>query len=187
MSQTFQSNFKPVVKGTAVVTEFGGARVKLMTDDDVYAEIRTYMSKMNATELESLLQTFKNTINSLLSFATEKVSGDEEDCANLERVRRIIGFLPPEEIFIRVKDKVWAVRDHIINENLQYFMDKDYGNMIKKDQKQELLENIICVIKDYVTQMSEEDIQTLWTKGKIMLRCVALYERMRRAIEQQSI
>jgi hypothetical protein len=183
MSQTFQSNFKPVIKGAAVVTELGGDRVKLMTDDDVYDEIRTYMSRMNATDLESILQTFKNTVNSLLSFATEKVGNDEEDCANLERVRRIIGFLPPEEIFIRVKDKVWAVRDHILNENLQYFMEKDYGNMIKKDQKQELLENIICVIKDYVTQMSEEDVKTLWTKGKIMLRCVAIYHKMRGAID----
>lgn len=181
----FKSDFKPVIVGPTVVAQIGGQQVKLMTDTDVYDEIRLYMNYMKTGDLEPILRTFKNAVNSLLSFATEQVGDDEEDAANLDRARRMIGFCPAEEIFIRSKDKIWAVRDHILGENLQYFMDRDYSNMIKRDQKQEMLENIVYVIKDYVEQMSAETRAVLWTKGKIMLRCVALYIKLRESIDEK--
>lgn len=181
----FISNFVPKITGPTVVTQLGGHQVKLLTDDDVLAEIRDYMSNMKTSQLTPILRGFQNAVSSLIAFAAEIVGDDEENSANLDRTRRIIGFCPPEELFIRAKDKVWAVRDHILTKDLKYFLERDYSNMIKRDKKQELLEDIIGTVKDFAALMSNEQHEALWTKVKIILHWVATYLKLRQEIQLQ--
>lgn len=183
-SERFVSNFVPRITGPAVVTQLGGQQVKLLTDDDVLAEIRDFMSNMETAKLTPILRGFQNAVQSLISFAAEIVGDDEESAADLDRTRRLISFCPPEEMFIRAKDKIWAVRDHILKKDLKYFIDRDYSNMIKRDQKQELLENIVMTVKDYAALMSTEKHEALWTKCKIILHWVAKYMREREAVSK---
>lgn len=146
-----------------------------LTDEDCN-KLMQKIIKVDATEMNDIFRTYSNTITAILTMVIKNAQDDEE-IVEIERVKRIINFAPIEEKFIRSKDKIWAVRNHIINKNLKYFIEKDYSSVIKRDHNQAMLEAIIEIIKNGITKLSQEDLNFYWKKAAVMLKCVVRFKK----------
>jgi hypothetical protein len=150
-------------------------RVKPMTDEEVLEQTRR-IAKADPKEINNIYQTQVNIIKSILAMA-EKQATEENELIELGRLKRLISLTPIDEIFIRTKDKIWAVREHILNKNADYFLKKDYSAMIKKDHNQAFMETLIEIIKDKFSTLNKEEQLFYWKKAAILLSCVIRFKK----------
>lgn len=151
-------------------------KFKPLTQEEVDATIQKIV-KANPAALDKIFQTYTKTLNQLLVVALKQTT-DESEIVEIERLKRIINLCPIEERFIRSKDKIWAVRDHIIKKNADFFLKKDYSSIIKKDGNQIILETLIEIIKDKFTSLSTDEKEFYWKKGAVMLSCVIEFKQV---------
>jgi DNA-binding XRE family transcriptional regulator len=151
---------------------------KPLDENDVLQEMQN-LGKLDEKIMNKILNTYSNAISSLIKTASVHLEndGDEEDIVLLEQVRRVLGFCPSEELFIRSKDKVWAVRHHIMKQNANYFLEKDYSASIKEDGNQAFIESLIEVVRNTYEDIEEVEREAYWKIAKKILHCVALYKK----------
>jgi predicted choloylglycine hydrolase len=153
-------------------TEF---KIKPLTDADVAQTIKR-IADADANELNDIYNKYANAILSILTMG-QKQTKDEDELVELDRLKRIINLTPSDERFIRTKDKVWAVREHIINKNAKFFIERDYSAAIKKDHNQGFIETLISIIKYKFTQLTKTEQDFYWKKAAILLNCVARFKK----------
>jgi hypothetical protein len=147
-----------------------------LTEDQVEA-IRKRLANADPTELNKIFNTQTQVINATLQMAI-KQTDEEDEIVELEHVKRIINMAPADELFIRSKDKIWAVRKHILNKDATFFLNKDYKSLIKKDKNQSMIETLVSIIKERYVALSHEDQEQYWLKGIKLLQLVASYKKL---------
>lgn len=150
-------------------------KLKPLSDEDVERTLQR-IAKANVEELNDIYRTYANTINSMISVALKQTE-DESDLVQLERLKRIINLTPEDERFIRSKDKIWNVREHILNKNAKYFLEKDYNPMFKKDHNQSMLESLVEIIKDKFDELDSDEQLFYWKKAATLLNCVVRFKK----------
>lgn len=144
------------------------------------AEVEEQRKKLLAADpkvLTEIYNTCVQTLNGLLTMVLKQTE-DEEEIVEIERLKRIINLTPVEELFIRTKDKIWAAREHILNKNADWFLNRDYKNLIKKDHNQVFIETIVGLVKDRYGSLSLEDREKYWEKALLLLRNVARFKKL---------
>jgi len=147
-----------------------------LTEDDVNNVLKK-LTDANMDEINSIFDDASRAVNAIISRATKEAT-DESEIVELERIKRIVNLAPKEEKFIRMKDKVWKVREHILNKNADYFFKKDYSEFIKKDHNQVFLENIVEIICQKFKQLNESEQEFYWNKALILLQCVLKFKKI---------
>lgn len=153
--------------------------VRPLSEEDV-DNARRLLATLDAKELNEICDGYTQQIKSLISTVRKSMDPveDEDDLVELERLSRILGFCAADEIFIRSKDKIWAAREHIINKNADWFLNRDYSKLIKKDQKQTLIETIVRFIREKYVALSEEEQNIYWRKAGELLMFVCRYKQL---------
>jgi hypothetical protein len=144
-----------------------------LNDDDVNSRMKV-MNSMDQKVVNTLLNDYRNAVLSIISMAKKQAEedNDDEEIVEIDRIRRIMGAAPVEEVFIRSMDKVFGACDHICNKNAKYFLDKDYSKFIKKDQNQVLIETLVNLVKSKYITLTKKQQDAYWSKAGIMLKCV---------------
>jgi hypothetical protein len=148
--------------------------VVALSDDDIDEHRRRYFGKADPQKLSDLFDEFGREINHLVLMVKRRTT-DISELVQIERVVRLMGICPPDEKFLRVKDKVFAVREHILNKNAAYFLNKDYSGLIKKDSKQAFIESLVETIKNTYDELTDKEKEMYWDKGLKILRLVIEY------------
>jgi HSP90 family molecular chaperone len=151
---------------------------KPLSADDVL-RIRKEIATLNQDKLHTIINTYCSHINSVITMVKEQLT-DETEIAEMERLKRIIGFCPKEELFIRTKEKVWNVRDHIINKDMEFFYNRDYSSMVKKDENQSFIEALMNIVKYNFKQLTPKEQDRYWNRGIMMLKNIVEFEKLRR-------
>jgi hypothetical protein len=154
--------------------QFVGA--KPMSDEEV-ANARKRLASLSVADLNSILDTYTRLTKGLLTM-TLKNTKDEEEIVEIERLKRLVNMAPKEELFLRSKDKIWAARVPIMEKNAAWFINRDYGSLIKKDNKQVMIETLISIIRDMFESLSEEEKELYWRKAIELLQLVATYKKL---------
>ena len=144
------------------------------------ADVANAMKKLASAdpkELNDIFNKYAQALNGVLVMA-QKQAVDETEIIEVERIKRIVNFVPVEERFIRTKDKIWAVREHIINKNAKYFMEKDYSAAIKKDGNQAMIETLVDLVKEKFATITEQEKDFYWKKGAMMLNCIVRFKKL---------
>ena len=137
-------------------------------------EIVVLLNAMPKDKQPQLNKIFNDASNVLMSLVTTciKTTKDEEDIVELERLKRIMKACPPDEMFIRIKDKIWTVREHLLTGNAKYFLEKDYSSLIKKDGNQSFIESLMEIIKTLYLVASDAEKRVYFQKAKILVELV---------------
>jgi hypothetical protein len=159
------------------------ADVKPLSEDDVLNEMKA-LNSIPPDQMNKIINNYTNALAAMLTMSVENTS-EEEQIVELEQIKRIMGLCPSVEKFIRSKDKVWGARKHILDRNADYFMNKDYGKLIKKDANQAFIESIIELIKDRYDNMEKKELDFYWDKATVMLRCVATFKKAMRTLSKK--
>ena len=158
---------------------------KPLTQSDVNEE-RKKLLLMPAKQMNRLVDDFSNCLTRILTAAEkrlkqmEKDNPDEdysEDIVLVTQIRGLMAFCPNEELFVRTKGKVWKVKDHILKRNVNYFRDRDYNKLIKKDSNEAFIYQIIDLIKDQVDVLTSDELEYYWKQVAQMLQCVAIFKK----------
>ena len=151
-------------------------KFKQLTDDDVFEMVKKTLH-VDPKKLNEIYQQYVNNLNSMLVMA-KKQTDDETEIVEIERLKRFINMLPIDEVFMRGKDKVWNVRNHILNRNANFFLERDYSKVIKKDKNQVMMETLVEIIKDKYSHVSNEEMEYYWKKGAYALNCIIRFKQL---------
>lgn len=172
-------NYKTICKINMSDKKDDFVEAKPLSEEDV-DEIRKRLSKLSNSDfkkVEDLCVKYKQLITGLISTA-RKQTKEEDEIVEIERLKRLLGLCSCDELFYRSKDKIWAVRNKLINKDLNWFINRDYGKLIKKDSKATLIETLVNIIKDKLTEMSTEERDIYWNKGLQMLLLVGEFKKI---------
>lgn len=150
--------------------------IKPLSEDDIAAQKKRLLDA-DPKELNDIYNKCLQVINSMLVMVM-KQTDDDEEIVEVERLKRVINLSPLEEVFIRSKDKIWASREHILNKNADWFLNRDYKNLIKKDHNQVFIETIVSLIKDRYNTLPLEDKDKYWEKALLLLRNIARFKKL---------
>lgn len=98
----------------------------------------------------------------------------------LESLQSRIGLardIDPLLIINRCKDKVWMHREHIINENEEFFLKNKFTEYIKNDENKSFMHSLINLIKTKYKGLSAPEKKELWRLVKEMLRHIVEYKK----------
>ncbi len=139
------------------------------------------LKKIDGTpeELDIICTVFNRNIMGMIRFIMSKEDSPDIHALNTA-VREVINESATLALD-RCKDKIWGAREYIKNENSDYFLKRDYSNLIKKDKREGFITSIVSIIKDGWNTLYDEERDQVWAKTKLMLKCVAIYEKWRRA------
>jgi len=116
---------------------------------------------------DSLKLLYKNMLG-IIDLFQKKFPND----VDIEQLRRLIIMLNKEEPLVvmkSIKDAVWKIKDHIINENEEYFLSNDRKKEIKngvQDKYSDLANNLTRKIFSKIRYFSEKEKETIWKKLK---------------------
>ena len=148
--------------------------------DDAVNAILIKMGKLNPKDINYICDTFAQCINKLLKtiLFTLDSYNDEDDIVEIDRLKRIIGLCPKDELFIRSKDKLWHTRYHIMEKNENWFFSYDYSKNIKKDFKQSMIETLIKLIMRKWKELTTDEKNKYWVEIIKMLQLVAMFKKL---------
>jgi CII-binding regulator of phage lambda lysogenization HflD len=152
------------------------AGVTTMSEDDVSSELKK-LAKVDPKVLNDIYNTHAQLINAIVAMVKKQLK-DEEDIVEIEHLQRVLNLAPLDEKFIRTKDKIWAVREHLIKKNAKFFLDRDYSKQIKKDHNQVMMETLVNLVKIQFNSLSAEDQDFYWQKGNMLLVNVCKYYKL---------
>jgi hypothetical protein len=153
--------------------------IKPLSEDDI-DKLRERLLKLSDSDfkkIEDICVKYKQLINGLISTA-RKQTKEEDEIVEIERLKRLLGLCSCDELFYRSKDKIWSVRNKLINKDLDWFVNRDYSKLIKKDSKTTLIETLVDIIKDKIANMSLEERDIYWNKGLEMLLLVGQFKKI---------
>lgn len=146
-------------------------------DVDKLRERLLKLSNADFKKVEDICNRYKQLINGIISTA-RKQTKEEDEIVEIERLKRLLGLCACDEIFYRSKDKIWSVRNKLINKDLDWFVNRDYSKLIKKDSKATLIETLVDIIKDKIKGMLPEERDIYWNKGLEMLLLVGQFKKI---------
>ena len=149
---------------------------KPLSEQDI-EDIKRRLANVDPDKINEIYTKCSQLINRLITMVM-KQSLDEDEIVEIEHLKRVINLAPLEEIFIRSKDKIWNVREHIMNKNADYFIKKDYRTQIKKDHNQVFIETIVNNIKQRFAVLPADDQAKYWQIATELLRNVAVYKKL---------
>jgi hypothetical protein len=150
--------------------------VSPMTDADVN-NVRKRLTLLDEKEMNYIIDTYSQIIKGVLTLAMKNTK-DEDEIVELERLKRIINLAPKDELFIRSKDKVWAARKRVIDRDINWFLNRDYSKLIKRDSKQVMIETLINIAKNSYLKLDADEQEMYWQKGFKVLQIVAQYKKI---------
>lgn len=146
-----------------------------LNDDDVDNEMRI-LADMPINQMKKLLNTYLQTINSIIVTSIH-MCDDEDDAMELERLKRLVRFLPAEETFIRSKNKIWAVREQIKNRNEDFFLNIDHNKYIKNDRNKTFITNLLDIALNAQKRFSKREKDIFWNKVDTLLQCTIQFNK----------
>ncbi len=146
-----------------------------MDDYDV-ERIMSRIAQTDGKEANRIFDAFNVELNRLISTIRSQIT-EEHEIVECERIKRILGMLPVEQKFLRMKEKVWHVRRHIINKDRDFFFNRDYGKMIKRDKNQAFIEAAIEIVKAHFDVLTPAEKDFYWRSAAKMLKLVIDFKK----------
>lgn len=144
-----------------------------MTDAQVSEEMKK-LGRLNSTEVKKICEGYANLVKQLVKNIKNKLNKrkDLDEIIQVEQLMRLISLCPSEEIFIRSKDKIWFARKFILEKNAEWFLNRNYSENIKRDQKQRMIETLVRMVQIKWKNMNEDERNEYWTKAAELLKIV---------------
>lgn len=129
----------------------------------------------NLAELDRVCKEFHSCISKILNVVDSKLPGN----LDIDRLKRLIRLARDEDpllVISKCKDKIWDAREHILTENEEFFLNKEYDQYIKKDANQAFIETLVTLVKEGHQSLSDEEKKYVWEVNKDLLTAVTEFK-----------
>jgi uncharacterized protein YeeX (DUF496 family) len=131
--------------------------------------------KETTEKINNTISEFHRSVFSILKICRKIEPGN----ILLESLQKRIGFardFSPFIIIDKCKDKVWVHREYIINEDENFFLQKNFSSYIKEDENKSFINDMITLIKSKYQERSTAEKKELWRHIKLLLKYVTQYK-----------
>ncbi len=136
-------------------------------------------AEADPNELNDIFNKFAQTINNIITLVLKQTPKEDiEDIVEIERLKRIINLLPIDERMYRCKDKIWMARNQLIEKDHEWFYNRSFKHLIKKDAKQVMIETLMGMVRRKFKTLSKEEQDIYWDLLHKMLHLVARYKKL---------
>lgn len=138
----------------------------------------TSLSKENMDKCNDIFRKSHNHIANMINNIKNKMESNKKNpklynesyAVEISRLKTIHSMVPHQEEFERIKDKFWVAREFIMNKDDKFFLERDYSDVIKRDENQHFLETIVeCVCVSWKTLTDDEKLATWKILREILL------------------
>lgn len=126
-------------------------------------------AERNAESQLILAEKFNKCIMRIFRMAESKLNSNNPDIDQLGRLLKLFRSTYPMLMIERCKDKLWVVREYILNKNEAYFLDRSYDEYIKKDKNQRFIETLIEMIQESRSALTDTEVEYIWVSVQEML------------------
>jgi hypothetical protein len=130
-------------------------------------------------ELDVICKVFNQNILQLLKFLISKMPDEPQ----VQALKSVMEFALEEDqqlMLNKCKEKIWAAKDQIRAKNSEYFLERDYSNLIKEDHNKSMIVTIVNLVKTGWTTLYDSEREVLWKNNQLMLHATVLHEIWRR-------
>lgn len=133
------------------------------------------VGKTDHDQAENIMNTLNKVAAGVFRLATAKMANaSSEDRDLMERVKRGFNLLrdyTPYWALARSYKNIIAHQQAIINQDVDQIISKDYSSFIKKDERTEMMQGIINLIKKEAHKMTKEEMSDIWDHMFVALIC----------------
>ncbi len=152
---------------------------KPLSEEDVNKAVAR-LSSLDSKQISEICDGYVRQIKSLIVTVKKSLHpvNDEDEIVELDRLLRLTGLVSSDEAFIRSKDKVWHARNHILAKDADWFLNRDYSKLVKKDQKQVMIETLIKIVQTRFMKLTQAEQDQYWMKAISILSLVAKFKKL---------
>ena len=149
---------------------------KALSPQDITDQLKA-LKPAQQKDFDNICNEFCNTITRLIVMARNRAT-DDADIVELERLKRMLMFMPSYEKFMRCQDKIWLARTKIRTRDAKFFLERDYTANIKRDQNQTMLETLIEALKSNFDIFTDAEKALYWSKAEELLGYVIRFKKL---------
>ena len=149
---------------------------KALSPQDIIDQLKI-LKPAQQKDFDKICADFCNTITKLIVMAKRRAT-DDTDIAELERLQRMLSFMPSFEKFMRCQDKIYVAREKIRTRDAKFFLERDYSANIKRDQNQTMLETLIEAMKSNFDSFTDAEKDLYWSKAEELLAYVIRFKKL---------
>ncbi len=156
-------------------SQFG---IKPLSEGDIL-DMKKKLQSLDQKELDTYYVTFVKHVHNIFNTIIKHTKKEhEDDLVEIERLKRILKFIPDDEIFLRSKDKIWAVRVVILNSDANWFLEQDFSTMVKKDENHDLINSLINLIKIKFIKLEQDEKDIYWNFLRQLVLVIANFKKL---------
>mgnify|MGYP001564999846 CR=1 FL=1 len=144
------------------------AGIKPLTDDDCDVIYKIIKDNGKYSEFTDIASKFGDLIRAVLEKFCKKADSYEE--TTIKAIITVSKLIDDNELFVRCYQKIVAVRDFVIKKDATCFEKMEYTHLIKKDKKQQMIENFITTCRDCYQTLSQKEMDEYWGMMLTLLR-----------------
>jgi hypothetical protein len=149
---------------------------KPLSEKDIIDQLNV-LKPNQQKEFDEICNGFCNILTRLIVMASKRTT-DDADIVELDRLKRITSCMPSFDKFIRCQDKIYVAREKIRNRDVNFFLNKDYSGVIKKDHNQTMMETLIEALKTNFESFSNAEKALYWNKADELLAYVIRFKKL---------
>lgn len=124
----------------------------------------------------SIVMPFNRSLKRLINIAKAKLSTKitPDQRYTLERMQKIIVLLDEQLPFFmlaRCYKHIMRAQKPIVENSKEYFIHRDYSELIKKDKYMEFIRDLAHIIKQGLETSTEEELSIIWDYAFVLLYC----------------
>lgn len=127
-------------------------------------------------DISDILVEFHSTVFKMVKIA-KKLEPNNIDVEWLQNKLALARDVDPLLIINRCKDKIWAYRNEILEENTDFFMNNHFSQFIKNDENKTFMYTLLGLFKKRFLEFTKEEQKYIWSSAKSMLALVIKYKK----------
>lgn len=124
----------------------------------------------------SIMHPFNRSLKRITNLCISKLSGTipDELLDTLRRMQSLVRIMDDQLPFFmiaRCYKHIINAADPIENRNKNYFIERDYSPLIKKDKYMQMIRDLVHLIKSTLDKTSDDELNEIWDLGFVLLVC----------------
>jgi hypothetical protein len=124
----------------------------------------------------SIMHPFNRSLKRITNLCVSKLRGTipDELLDTLKRMQMLVRIMDDQLPFFmlaRCYKHIVNASDPIENRSKQYFIDRDYSPLIKKDKYMQMIRDLVHLIKSTLDKTSDDELNEIWDLGFVLLVC----------------
>jgi hypothetical protein len=125
--------------------------------------------KLPYKNINDAKRAFETAIHGVIQFVSDK----DPDMPQLRTIASIMTLFidsPEYTLYEKCWKRVLSVQEHVVNRDVDFFLQRDYRDMIKPDQDETIILELVDTVKSRWDELTTFEKNKIWDYGRTLVR-----------------